>query len=307
MKRFLIVGFGRMGITHLAHINGILAGNCRFDVFDPSVVFKAASLFRIRENIRFLRKIPNSGIYDGIVITSPPGAHSANFRDAKNLSSTFFIEKPLTLKDADLQSIANENKQVMCGYVLRYNPCILYLGKLIRGKPPVSVEISVKSNLGLQDGDDWRFDLQRGGGCINELGSHAINLGLALLPDTDGILESVVVDELSVPSFQLLAKGPIDLTVHGDWNEDVRKTTYAVKVAGKGYALISDLQSVSGEFEGRSIGWSPHKEVLNVGYYMRGADFALQAQDFVLGTFDADALSDAVLTDRILERALANA
>ena len=139
MKRFLIIGFGRMGITHLAHINGILAGDCRIDVFDPSVVFKAASSFRIRENIRFLRRIPNTGIYDGIVITSPPGAHSANFRAARDRGATFFIEKPLALDDADLRSIAMENKQVMCGYVLRYNPCILYLRKMIHGKPPESV------------------------------------------------------------------------------------------------------------------------------------------------------------------------
>lgn len=307
MKKILVIGFGRMGFTHLAHMNGFLSGKCKFDVFDPSFFFRTAAFFHLRQNIRFLRRFPSTGKYDFVVITSPPSAHAQNFRTAFELSDSFFIEKPLGLTDEDLNAAHNSKKFVTCGYVLRKNPCIEYLRKVSQKMPPKEVSVEVRSNLGAHAAEDWRFDLQRGGGCINELGSHAINLGLSLVAESAALIDRMTVDELSVSKFRLRMSSSARLLFFGNWNEEVRKTMYAVSMEGSDYTLRTDLQSVSGTYRGASVDWSPRQEPIEVGYYMRGIDFALQTKSFLFESHDHEGLRDAILTDKLLKRVLAHA
>lgn len=304
MKKFLIVGFGRMGITHLAHINGYLSGDCTFDVFDPSLSFQLASLFTVRKNINFLRRLPKSSKYDAVVITSPPKVHGANFEQCFDLTERFFIEKPLGLTNKNIQDADAAGKVILCGYVLRHNPCVSYLKRQTEGQGLLKVCVDVKSNLGLNLGEDWRFDLRSGGGCLNELGSHATNIALMF---RDRSLElRTDVHSLTTGAFSIdLAGGSESLiSVSGDWDVDVRKTTYSLKVKGEFGELITDFQSVWGEWGGEAVKWSPRQEELDVGFYLRGVDFAVQNKSFLDCSFDKSNVSDALLTDEILAEVL---
>lgn len=306
MKKFLILGFGRMGITHLAHINGELAGHCHFDIFDPSWHFKLASYFNVRKNINFVRRIPETK-YDGILITSPPKFHSVNFRETLHLSDNFFIEKPLTLSADDLELARNHKKHIYCGYVLRKNPCVSYLKKLTEGESDLTVDVEVLSNLGQDETDDWRFDIKKGGGCINELGSHAINLALCFA-DMKGEKKTVQnVHHLDVGTFSVDLNANNAVNVHGDWNTKVRKTMYKIHVKNERMDVTTDLQSVYGTIDGQEISWSAREDELSVGFYVRGIDFALQSQLWLRQEVSEKDLQDSVFTDDILSEVITHA
>lgn len=309
MKKFLILGFGRMGITHLAHINGELAGHCHFDIFDPSWHFKLASYFNVRKNIKFVRHIPDTK-YDGILITSPPKFHSINFRDTLHLSDNFFIEKPLTLSADDIALARTHKKHIYCGYVLRKNPCIQYLQNLSQGANNLSVNVEVLSNLGQDETDDWRFDIKKGGGCINELGSHAINLALCFadMKETDEAKNKVRdVHHIDVGTFSVDLNSNNPVKVHGDWNTTVRKTVYKLTIKNERMNITTDLQNVYGEIDGKQVSWSPREDSLSVGFYVRGIDFALQSQLWLRQEISTKDLTDSVFTDDILSEVVTHA
>lgn len=295
-----------MGITHLAHINGELAGDCDFEIYDPSWYFKLASLFRVRKNIRFLRSIPDKK-YDGVIITSPPKFHSLNFRETLAMSNKFFIEKPLMLTSDDIAKAKVNNKQLYCGYVLRKNPCIQYLENLVADEQNLRVEVEVLSNLGQDPTDDWRFDIHRGGGCINELGSHAINLALKFtnLKSDEKLVKQV--HHLDVGTFSLDLNSSNSVKVTGDWNTRVRKTMYKLTVSNERLKLSTDLQYINGHIDGSAYEWSPRKAPLSVGFYIRGTDFAQQSQLWLSGDISNDELDDAMSTDNILREVIDNA
>lgn len=306
MKNILILGLGRMGITHLAHINGYCSGDARFDVYDPSFVFKLISFFSVRKNISFLRRLPVVGNYDAVVITSPPRAHSQNFSSCFDLSDSFFIEKPLVLSEKDVDNAVNAKKNIYCGYVLRHNPCVRKVYDLFGGQFE-EVKVHVSSNLGLNPGEDWRFDLFKGGGCLNELGSHAINLALSFVSEPNILLSDVSVGQIEVGNFSVSIGAKSKLSIKGDWNVDVRKTTYAISVFSSRGEMHSDFQSVWGELDGKSISWSPRETALDVGFYLRGVDFALQNKSFLESKSNNKDLLDAVTTDKVIQEILLHA
>jgi len=303
VKKILVIGFGRMGITHTAHINGYYLGDCDIDVYDPGAVFQFLSYFKVRNNLRFLREIPKEGKYDAVYITSPPKAHFDNLIRSYGLSNAFFIEKPLMIPPEQLRTT---DKSIMCGYVLRNNPCVQKLKELLLGKRNLVITVKVESNLGYNLGDDWRFDLSRGGGCINELGSHALNLALIFResPVSGNDLE---VRNINVAEFDVSIVGDVILNVSGDWNKKVRKTVYTIRAGNAEIDLFTDLQSLSGTFLGEEFSWSPRQEELSVGYYMRGIDFALQSDNFLEGNILEKDLNDALITDNLLTDIVKNA
>lgn len=305
MKKFLILGFGRMGITHYAHINGALHGDCFFEIFDPSVHFKLASFFNIRKKVKFLRKMPKTTKYDAVIVTSPPHAHEVNLDSALELSDMFFVEKPLSLSRTLLDSAKEKGKKLYCGYVLRNNPCIEYLSRNFTKELGFKVDVNVLSNLGKDETSDWRFDLKRGGGCLNELGSHAINL--ALLFKRNNEVPEVIVNRLDVGEFDINLENSGDINITGDWNTDVRKTMYSLRIKNDNIDVMTDLQKVTGTISGQAFEWSPREEALDVGFYIRGVDFAAQNESWLSGDAATSLnLSDAQTTDFIISEALKN-
>lgn len=296
-----------MGITHYAHLNGLLAGESHFDVLDNSIVFRLASFFRIRDNIRFLRRLPAEAVYDLVVIATPPSAHERNLRNARSYSNHFFVEKPLRISHEVLDGFRKEGKHILCGYVLRSNPCIRKLKNFADSNPASSISVLVQSNLGAVAGQDWRFDLSQGGGCLNELGSHVVNLGLGMAKMDAQVINRLEVEEISVDAFSFKSMGRTALCFRGDWNSDVRKTTYNMSIESRNYQLQTDLQSITGIINGESYNWSPREDSLSIGYYMRGVDFALQAQQMLESEYSFQSLLDAELTDKILDKVLAHA
>lgn len=292
-----------MGITHLAHINGEMAGECQFEIYDPSWYFKLASLFRVRSNIRFLRKLPTKK-YDGVIITSPPTFHSTNFRETLELSEKFFIEKPLMLSDSDLSEANKAGKQIYCGYVLRKNPCIQHLEGLLQQEQDLNVEVEVLSNLGQDKSDDWRFDIHQGGGCINELGSHAINLALQFTQLKSDSHNVKTVRQLDVGTFSVDLNATNSVSIKGDWNTRVRKTMYKLTVSNERLQLVTDLQNITGTKDGQPFTWSPRKAPLSVGFYIRGTEFAQQIQYWLRGHTSPKDLTDAFATDNILKEVI---
>ncbi len=306
MKYFLVLGFGRMGITHLAHINGYFSGEAKFDIYDPSFVFRVASYFSVRKNFNFIRRLPLKGKYDAVFITSPPEAHSQNFNSCFDLSNTFFIEKPLVLTDKDIDNAVDAKKKIYCGYVLRHNPCVRKICELF-GDEVEEVKVRVASNLGLNPGEDWRFDLSKRGGCLNELGSHAINLALSFASQPTVSSGGLFVDHVDSGKFSLTMGVRPRLRIEGDWNIDVRKTTYSVSVNSPRGEIHSDFQSVWGNIEGKPISWSPREAALDVGFYLRGVDFALQNERFLTSESTSKDLLDAVYTDKIIQEVMESA
>jgi len=181
-----IIGLGRMGVTHYSILNA-----------NPSVkiiaVCDASSLI----NIFFKKYFPKVKFYkdyrllleneplDALIVSTPPNYHYEIVKIAIENNIHVFCEKPFTTspeKSEELACLAEKDGVVnQVGYVNRFNTLFLkakelveqnIIGNIVNFKSEMySNTISKKAKH-----NNWRASRISGGGCLNEMGSHAIDL-----------------------------------------------------------------------------------------------------------------------------------
>ncbi len=269
MEKVIIIGWGRMGITHASILGGLYPNRFHYQVIEPNK--------KIR---RLLTKSLGYECYASVdevnfdqanvIITTPPSIHSllvskSIAAGAKNI----FVEKPFGIFD---NRVKNDSK-IKVGYVLRFSEIAQRLKQIISEEGCREFSLDYSSNTLEKKPSGWRNGPY--GGVTNEMGSHLIDLILYLL-DTDHIyvdskhIESVVSDVDDIVSFKgRCGSTPVSLSLN--WvNEEYRKPVWSGVLVTNKRTILFDQQSLS-------CGFVP----IEVNYYVRGRDFSLQMSHFI--------------------------
>lgn len=300
------IGLGRMGITHLS----ILNSNPLVEVFsasDPSKVmkvffnkyFKSINLY---DNYKELIEKENPA---ALIISTPPNLHYNIIKSAIERGIHIFCEKPFTLsakQSSELAEIA-EIKGIVnqVGYVNRYNDMFIkakelidknVIGRIIRFKSEMfSYTISKED-----EGEGWRGNEESGGGCLNEMGSHAIDLVNYLIGVPDNVSGSILnkvysknVDDIVSTTFNY--KDGIAGTLYVNWcDPSYRKPSNKLEIFGKEGKLLVDQHDLKiflkepNEKYNLNKGWNTVyiTDVFNnVPFYVRGNEFTSQLYGFI--------------------------
>jgi predicted dehydrogenase len=180
----IVVGGGKMGLSHLAIISRIIGHNL-VSICDSSwstrFIFKKFK-FQAFSSLddAFNSEIPISGV----VVATPTSYHYEVAKSAILRSIPCFIEKPLTLdvcKSRELAALAGQNNvYTQMGFVLRFVASFNRLHSLVEtgvlGKVCSYVARMSGNVITKPDNKGWRTNFAAGGGCLNEYGPHLIDL-----------------------------------------------------------------------------------------------------------------------------------
>jgi len=294
----VLIGAGRMGLTHAAQLNLVTDFGIRWTVMEPSFAVRSGLRYFLPKDMLDDTAATLDGIngnFDLAIVTSPTMHHAAAWQALQGRAAKFLIEKPLRVR--------NPGPEVLCGYVLLHHPLQRELSALAAASPVAAVKLQLRANTVLGPNTGWRGRKSGGGGVLNEFGSHL----LSLLVDLAGPVETLVVasvetvHSVDVPDRAELsgrAVGGASFTLSLDWTcPDIRKPAYDVAVEFvDGRTVSHDLYETRDGGHAVSIA---ERETAS-GVYLRGFEFTEQAR-FLLehDRFDRH-LAIAVEVDRLL-------
>ena len=269
MNKVIVIGWGRMGVTHAAIVNGIYPNLYEFILVEPN-----SKVSRITKNTlgyRVISNIDEINVQDAVVlITTPPSIHSSLCDNVLSRGArSVFVEKPFGLFDKRVE----DNSRISVGYVLRFSEVAQKLKSIIREEGCVKICLDYSSHTLTKPPKGWRNTEY--GGVLNEMGSHLIDLMLYLgggqeFKVLNGSIQSVISEVDDIVSVKGLL-GEIEVELSLNWvNPDYRKPVWSGLVETSKQTIRFDQQSIDGGFEAASV-----------DYYVRGRDFSLQMKHFI--------------------------
>jgi predicted dehydrogenase len=305
-RKFIIYGFGRMGLTHYAILNQIVE-NAEFVFID---VNKKVNYFA-RRNLS--AKILSSDIqsndpFDYALICTPPMYHIELLKCCiqKGISK-IFVEKPFGGVNDDFSIEQNSNHIISVGYVLRFNPIIQWVKSNIDINEIVKVEGNYFSNTIEKKPVGWRNGSYSG--VTNEMGSHILDLCVYLFDMTspkivDKNVISVISDLDDILTAHLIDKS-INYHFHFDWvNKNYRKPVLNFVLSMKDGSVVKFDQQKIELIDKNCLSKRVSVSDIDckVPFYLRGVEFTNQMIDFVgsrriMATYD-----DAILSRNIIKQ-----
>ncbi len=297
-----------MGLTHYAILNQLIA-NVDFVFVDPNS--KVNFFARKNLNARVLNSDKSlNESFDYALVCTPPMFHISVLEKCLiNNIPNIFVEKPFGGVSDDFLSISNSLQHVSVGYVLRFNPIVMWVKELIDVGKVVKVEGYYFSNTIEKKPKGWRNGIYSG--VTNEIGSHVIDLCVFLFGLSNPSLiskhkESIIsdVDDILIADFE---ENSIHYHFHFDWvNKDYRKPVFKFQITLYDGTLIKfDQQKVERIYDGKIFDKISVVDLAQkVPYYLRGIDFTYQMQDFIGHKDSIATLSDAMITRKLIKNLL---
>lgn len=267
---------------------------------------------------------------DGLLVCTPPNLHKSISLVAIDRGINLFVEKPFTTSFSDARELAERaaSKGLIgqVGYVNRFNDMFVkakellnkgIVGEIIRFRTEMFSYTISKPD----DGEGWRGKIESGGGCLFEMGSHAIDLVNFLIGVPDKISGSFMnkvysknVEDIVSSSFYY--NNGIVGTLYVNWCDPTyRKPSNKIEIFGsEGKMLVSQhelkifLTTEKTEYKLRK-GWNTiyiTDIFKNVPFYVRGNEFTSQLFHFVDNILDKSktnvcSFSDGANTQRVIE------
>ena len=289
VEKLVIIGWGRMGITHTSIINGLYPGSFEFIVVEPNL--KVSRITRKTLGYKVVSDIDEINVHDAVIlITTPPSIHSSLCENVLSRGArSIFIEKPFGLFDRRI----NDDPRISVGYVLRFSEVSQKLKAIIREEGCSKISLDYSSHTLTKPPKGWRNTVY--GGVLNEMGSHLIDLMLYLGGSRDfKVLNSTIQSIISEVDDIVAVKGllgEIEIELSLNWvNPDYRKPVWSGFIETSKQTVRFDQQSIDGGFEAASV-----------DYYVRGRDFSLQMKHFIendnsiiCNSQDANAVHDVI-------------
>lgn len=287
-KKVLIVGFGRMGLSHASLVSGILGpDNVDFHVCDPSFSSRlvARALLKKVEFVSF-KTLKDSRIFlhsfDYIFLTAPPFLRSELLDMLSDFGGRVFVEKPVCCRLSAKQ---------MSGYVLQHAPLNPVLGERLSKLQVKSVTARLLTNASFESiKKGWRS--QSFGSVIHEFGGHVLSLVGAVWPgrnifqsklgDMALNVECHLRDEVRFSFSEGGVRYSIELLAN---RQDVRKASYDIQVETNEGVVWYDLYSIKSDIPGFEEISIPEQGV-SVRFYLRGFEFTRQMVAFLEGQMD---------------------
>jgi predicted dehydrogenase len=298
LVRAVLLGAGRMGITHFALFNLLTDFDIRWTVIEPSRALRLGMRRVLPASLLedcATALSPGMGRFDIAVITSPTAHHNSGYLACSQIAEKIFIEKPL--------AVAEPTANVLCGYVMLHHPLQKHARALAQNVAPVRLDLTVRSNTVLSANTGWRGLLSGGGGVLSEFGSHLLSLLIDLggPVDTIQLEEATIVHSVDAPDRARLTgrtRAGADFTLSLDWSDpEVRKPAWDIRmVLADGTSVVHDFYEITAGRDSFSI--ADHESASRV--YLRGIEFTNQARHFLENDkFDVE-LGSALEIDRIL-------
>ena len=267
----VVVGWGRMGVTHTSIISGLYPERFEFEIVEPN--WKTRLITQQTLGYRVFRDVSDVDLAGKMVlITTPPVSHESLCSLAvQQKAKAIFVEKPFGLFD----NRVSDSDLITVGYVLRFTEVAQKLKTIIEDEGCQSISLDYVSHTLTKPPTGWRNSVH--GGVLNEMGSHLIDLLFYLLGSHDlQVVESRLQSKISnvddiVWVRGILGESRVELNLN--WVESsCRKPVWSGRVVTGKREVIFDQQSIDGGFE-----------LSKVGYYVRGRDFSDQMKHFVEG------------------------
>jgi scyllo-inositol 2-dehydrogenase (NADP+) len=319
MVNFVVVGAGRIALSHIPHIIANRASNL-VAVVEPNIllrfIFKTLLNVPVKKSIHQLREIE----YDAVLVLTPPTSHFSICTDFLLKNKHVFLEKPMSLESTQSQGLLalakDRGVQLSVGYVYRHQPIYLKLKELLQDETygvATSLSIEMKGNVVKADSPStWRTK-GVGSGCLYDYGCHAIDLSLFLMGASTSvscISKVCLFNEGSIDRFEveITHKGELKLAscIKCDWADaTVRKASLNIRILTEFNEIVCDGQKI--QVTGDKSEVITIKDVdTSVDYYLRGEEFQNQLSNFitsiVANKIKYDDVEQAVEVDHLLER-----
>lgn len=187
-RGILIVGGGKMGLSHMAILNRLLDKG-GVALCDSSAVSRYVfGKLGIRTFKSLDKALAVQHSWQGAVVATPTSSHFPIAQALLQCGIPCFIEKPLTLDPARSQALADLQAQrgtvVQMGLVTRFIQPFVRLRTIVRsgvlGKPLAYRARMMGNVVTRPDNGSWRTNYKLGGGCLNEYGPHLIDLSRSI-------------------------------------------------------------------------------------------------------------------------------
>lgn len=269
MNKVIVVGWGRMGVTHASIINGLYPNSLEFILIEPNS--KVSRITRKTLGYKVVSDLNETIVQDAIVlITTPPSVHSSLCDNVLSRGArSVFVEKPFGLFDKRV----DDDPRISVGYVLRFSEVAQKLKSIISEEGCVKISLDYSSQTLTKPPKGWRNTEY--GGVLNEMGSHLIDLMLYLgggqeFKVLNSYIQSVISEVDDIVSVKGLL-GEIEVELSLNWvNPDYRKPVWSGFIETSKQTIQFDQQSIDGGFEAASV-----------DYYVRGREFSLQMKHFI--------------------------
>tara|TARA_Y100000591_G_C21842319_1_gene706485 strand:+ start:1418 stop:2377 length:960 start_codon:yes stop_codon:yes gene_type:complete len=177
MKKIGIIGCGRQAPKH---IMGYLENGIK-DIFLFDVVESRARDLAVQFNIKHkkIEDLLRKGDIDIYSICTPPNTHDGIIKKLIDNNKHLLCEKPLSLNLDNLIEYEHLAKEkgltVMGGYIYKFSPSHIKMKEFIEANQSRVTKAYFRiASPGIQSG--WQYSKNQGGGVINELFVHMIDL-----------------------------------------------------------------------------------------------------------------------------------
>lgn len=298
----LVIGGGKMGLSHLAILNRLLdqgsvalCDSSRLSryVFNKLGIATFKSLDDAMQDPKRWR---------GAVVATPTSSHFSIAKELLQRGIPCFIEKPLTLNPAQSQALADlqhsSGTLVQMGLVTRFIQPFARLRRISQKRVlgrALHYRARMMGNVVTKpDNDSWRTDFRRGGGCLNEYGPHLLDLCRSIFGD---------VQTLNTASYGQVHSTRGDDSFQIDWTHAAgtegallldwcdasrRKSAMDFEVDFEGGTVRANNAELSVQVRsGTAITAAQQAEMhapvlpYPVNFYLRGEEFSLQLEVFL--------------------------
>lgn len=332
MFRVGLVGIGKMGVSHLA----IARAHPRLDcvaVCDSQALLLAGARSQLGlDTYKGFDEMIASARLDGVIVSTPTSSHVALARNALEHGLGVFVEKPLSLRAADSQALADlADRRGLANQVGYHNRFIGTfrevrrlvdagaIGRVCHVEGTAFGPVVTKPHGA---GRTWRAKKAEGGGCLHDYACHVIDLMNFVVGAPDEVagarmtrVHSNQVEDAVYALFEY-AGGATGL-VETNWSdESYRKMSTTLSVYGTQGKIVADRQECrlylhpGCSFEKFESGWTVRyiTELQEpVDYYLRGEEYSAQLDAFADALAGqplehASTFATAAQTDRVVER-----
>jgi predicted dehydrogenase len=331
-----IIGVGRMGLTHLSIYGGHPFLKVTAAADGTSLITHAISKYRtdIKLYDDYQKMLRNEEL-DAVLIATPPHLHAPMIEAALERNLSIFVEKPFTLDAVEARgfaerSVAQKEAFHQVGYVYRYADVFIKLKQLIQSSllgriMSFQAEMHGCTVVKKENGAGWRGLRKTGGGCLNEFGSHAVDMMVNLFGKPSKVVGSCLLPIYSdrvedlVRSTFVYDNGVVG-GLYVNWSDpSYRKPMLLLDILGDRGRIRADLYGLKIYMNNDNSlykkGWNTINlpELMNpVPFYVRGVEFTRQLYAFAEGVRNPGgpntcSFADGAATQEVIDMIFADA
>lgn len=300
-KSLLIVGCGKMGLSHLVLFTPYI-GKKNLIVVEKKMLMRCILFFLGYKTLASLpatlEKMPG---LRAVLVATPTRYHYEIAKWAIEKKLNIFVEKPLTLNpelSRDLVFKANKAELIsQVGFVMRFMPSFVDLRALILSGELGEVKNYTASMRGyvmtprIAPGS-WQGNYQLGGGCLNEFGPHLLDLCRFLFGNIDSVMGAKMgkiysADADDWVTCRLQHHTNLEGNIELNWSDKtLRKSVVQITVEFERASVYADSSGIALVDSPLSIDLKKIQESISrrkydVDFYLRGEEFSLQAEAFL--------------------------